>query len=124
MTVGDRIKARRESLGMSQGDLASIMNVSRQAISKAEHHDSDITMDKVRKFAAALNCSEASLMGWTEKSAEEKLVEAYAIGKERNNLGTITMAEIDVLCRFRELNEESQHQILEMIAFFKQQEKK
>ena len=75
MTVGERIKARRESLNMSQGDLASIMNVSRQAISKAEHHDSDITMDKVTKFANALGCSEAFLMGWEEKPTDNRAKE-------------------------------------------------
>lgn len=66
MTVGDRIKAKREELGLSQIELAKKMNVSRQAISKAELHDNNITTEKVRKFADALGCTPAFLMGWTE----------------------------------------------------------
>ena len=68
MTVGERIKARREELHLSQGDLAKLMNVSRQAISKAELHDNNITTDKVRKFASALGVSESYLMGWGTES--------------------------------------------------------
>lgn len=66
MTVGERIKRRREQLNLSQKELASMMGISRQAVSKAELHDNNITTDKVSKFAKALNCTEAELMGWTE----------------------------------------------------------
>lgn len=67
MSVGERIKRRREELSLSQGDLAKIMNVSRQAISKAELHDNNITTEKVRKFAKALGVSEFYLMGWDDE---------------------------------------------------------
>lgn len=62
MNIGNRIKARREELGMSQGDLAKKMGVSRQAISKAESHDGNITTDKAERFAKALDISVAFLL--------------------------------------------------------------
>ncbi len=78
MTVGERIKQRREELGLSQGDLAKKMNVSRQAISKAELHDNNITTEKVSKFAKALNCTEALLTGWSDiaDADESKRIES------------------------------------------------
>lgn len=67
MTVGDRIKKRREELDLSQGDLARRMNISRQAVSKAElHGGNNITTDKISKFAKALGVSSAYLMGWED----------------------------------------------------------
>lgn len=62
MNVGARIKARREELGMSQGELAKKMGVSRQAISKAESHDGSITTAKLDKFAKYLDISSDFLL--------------------------------------------------------------
>lgn len=104
MTVGERIKAQREKLGLSQGDLASIMGVSRQAISKAELHDSNITTEKVSKFAKALGCTEGFLMGW-EKSPEELLKEAYERKHEQELL----------LTYFAQLTPEKQDSVLNLI---------
>lgn len=124
MTVGERIKKRREALNLSQGELASIMNITRQAVSKAELHDSNITMDKVRKFAQALECTEAYLMGWGSESIEETLTEAYIKGQEVKELTPNTEEEKTLIRSFRELDEESQRQIVLMLAFLKEQNKK
>lgn len=67
MTVGEKIKQIRESKDMSQGDLAKLMNVSRQAISKAELHEGYLTTEKIKKFADALGVTPAILMGWDEE---------------------------------------------------------
>ena len=82
MTVGQRIRKRREELDLSQGDLAKLMSVSRQAVSKAELHDDNITTDKVTKFANALGVTESYLMGWEENPEDIKarLTEAYIKG--------------------------------------------
>lgn len=104
MTVGERIKAQRESLNLSQGELASIMGVTRQAISKAELHDSNITTEKIRKFAKALNCTEAYLMGW-ESSAKDQLIEAYEQKQQKELLYTY----------FAQLSPEKQESVLNLI---------
>lgn len=122
MTVGERIRQKREELNLSQGDLAKKMNVSRQAVSKAELHDSYITTEKVRKFAKALECSESYLMGWTndEEEAIQKLTEAYVKGSERKS---ISDEEIDLIQTYRTLSDEGKRQFILMLEFFKNQYK-
>ena len=66
-TVGERIKKRREDLGLSQMQLAIKMGYNnRSAISRAETSGDDIGANRVKKFAEALNCTPAYLMGWKD----------------------------------------------------------
>jgi len=66
-TVGDRIKQRREALGLSQMQLAIKMGYNnRSAISRAETSGDEIGANRVKKFAEALNCTPAYLMGWKD----------------------------------------------------------
>ena len=83
-TVGERIKKRREDLGLSQMQLAIKMGYNnRSAISRAETSGDDIGANRVKKFAEALNCTPAYLMGWkdvdfvVEDEDLEFVVEAY-----------------------------------------------
>ncbi len=68
--IGKRIKEKREQLGLTQLELAHKMGYkSRAAICKVEKGEDNITSDRVTKFANALGCSEAYIMGWEEKEA-------------------------------------------------------
>ena len=70
--IGQRIKAKRKELGLTQLELAHKMGYgSRAAICKVERGEDNITSDRVTRFANALGCSEAYIMGWEEKEAEE-----------------------------------------------------
>lgn len=70
MTIYDRIKARREELGMSQQQLADKIGYkSRSAINKIESGLRDINQTKIKAFAEALNTTPAYLMGWDEKES-------------------------------------------------------
>lgn len=74
MTVGERIKQRREELGLSQGELAKKMGYdNRQTVSKAERHGDNITTTKVMKYAKALDVSFEWLMGWEQDQVDENL---------------------------------------------------
>lgn len=67
--IGKRIKKRRTELGLTQGELAERMGYkSKAAICKVENGEDNITSDRVSKFAEALGCSPAYLMGWQEQS--------------------------------------------------------
>lgn len=72
MTVGDRIKLRRNELGLSQSELALKMGYSdKTGVSKAETCGDNITTTKIARFAEALDCSFNFLMGWEDNLNEE-----------------------------------------------------
>lgn len=83
MTVGERIKAMRERLGMSQVDFASRMNVSKQTLYKYENNIvTNIPSDKIEAVAQICNVSPAYFMGWEQEripSIYETLTNIYPI---------------------------------------------
>lgn len=69
MTVGERIKSLRESLGSSQVDFADKMNVSKQTLYKYENNIiTNIPSDKIEAAAKIGGVSPAYLMGWEDKT--------------------------------------------------------
>ena len=64
MTVGDRIKMRREELGLSQDELAHKLGLrGRSSVSRAEKSGDKMTPTLMKAYANALNCSYLFLMG-------------------------------------------------------------
>ena len=64
MTIGERIKAKRIELGLSQEELAKKCGYkSRSSINKIELAR-DLPLKKVEVMATALECSPSYLMGW------------------------------------------------------------
>ena len=73
MGIGDRIKNRREELGLSQDELAEKMGYkSRSTIAKIEKGVNDVAQKTTVKFAEALNTSVAYLMGWNEEENKKE----------------------------------------------------
>lgn len=74
MSIGTKIKLRREELGLSQDELAVKMGYkSRSSINKIENGTNDIPQSKVVAFANALNTTVAYLMDWQEETDFKKL---------------------------------------------------
>ena len=70
MTKGERIRLRREQLGMTQTQLAEAIGSTKQNIYKYENDIiSNIPSDKMESIAAALRTDPAYLMGWEIKDA-------------------------------------------------------
>ena len=68
MEIGERIKKRREELGMSQQELAELVGYdTRTAISKIENNANGMTQSKLAAVARALKTTPAHLMGWEEQ---------------------------------------------------------
>ena len=79
MTIGERIKNRREELGLTQQELAERLgNKSRASVSTVEHDKEDMTTTRIRQYADALQTTTSYLMGWEEIPAldpqEKKLI--------------------------------------------------
>lgn len=81
MTIGQRIKARRLELGMSQGDLAKKLGYkNRSSVSRVEDDKTDLPKSRIIEFAKALDTTPASLMGFTDdlESAKEDAASIYS----------------------------------------------
>lgn len=70
MTIGERIKNRREELGLTQDEVAKKCGYkSRSSVNKIEL-SRDLPLKKVSLMAKALNCTETYLMGWEDSELE------------------------------------------------------
>lgn len=73
MTIGQKIKQRREQLGWSQDELASKMGYkSRSTINKIESGINDISQTKIYLFAKALDVNPVWLLGLDVPMENEK----------------------------------------------------
>ena len=67
MKIGERIKYRREELGLSQDELARRLGYkSRSSINKIENDASGLPQTKIVAIANALQTTPSFIMGWTE----------------------------------------------------------
>lgn len=72
MTIGDRIRARREELGMSQEELALKLGYkSRSTINKIESGGRNLRQSKILAIAKALDTTTDYIMGWEEEEPAE-----------------------------------------------------
>ena len=91
MTVADKIRTRREELGLSQEELAKKLGLkSRSSITRLEKSGDDISMKDVERLSEALDCSKLYLMGWqddpkmTGTEQEQQFVALYSQLNERD----------------------------------------
>lgn len=69
MEIGDRIKHKREELGISQEELARKVGYkSRSSINKIETDGRGLPQSKIMLFAKALETTPSYLMGWEENT--------------------------------------------------------
>ena len=91
MTIGERIKFRREELGMSQEELAhKIGSKSRSAVNKIETGANQLKQKKIMDIAMALDTTPAYIMGWSdeEQKMEEEIERLLSLryGKETSKI--------------------------------------
>ena len=79
MNIGERIRNRREELGLTQDELAKKLGYkSRSSVNKVET-SRELSNKKVRQYADALDCSPAYLMGWEEKDNNKTISNIFPI---------------------------------------------
>lgn len=77
MSVGIRIKEKREAMDMTQEELGRLCGTTKQTIFKYESGVvTNIPLSRLEKIADALGVSQAYLMGW-EEPQEETRAETY-----------------------------------------------
>ena len=69
MSIGQRIKSRREELGMSQEELAHRIGYkSKSSINKIELDIQQLRQSKIKQIADALETTTDYIMGWSKPS--------------------------------------------------------
>lgn len=83
MTIGERIKARRDELGMSQEELAhKIGYKSKTSINKIELCIQELRQSKIKQIADALQTTPAYIMGWKETEEDQQLKKCRELFKK------------------------------------------
>ena len=96
MTLGEKVKLKREELNLSQEELAEKMNYkSKTSIHKIEVGITDLPLSKVKEIAAVLKTTPAYLMGWEEEKTQEK---------ENNIFSQLTNEELAKLEKFKNMS--------------------
>lgn len=111
MTKGERIKYRREQLGISQTELAEYIGTSKQNLYKYENDIiTNIPSDRVEALAKRLNASPAYIMGWSDNPspAEEPSTAPQLLPDERQ-----------LLSDYRNFNEEGQEKVRDYVEDLK-----
>ena len=74
LKVGERIRIKREELGITQDELAQLTGYkSRSSINKIEKGGNDLPQSKIVAFAKALNTTPSYLMGWEDDKPADTL---------------------------------------------------
>lgn len=107
MEMKDKIKQRREELGLTLEEVGNIVGVGKSTVRKWETGDiANMRRDKIAKLAVALRTSPAYLLGYdeTEKTADPK---ADGLSPKENELLTL----------YRGVNPDGQRYILQQAEF-------
>lgn len=68
MTIGERIRKKREQMHFGLTELAEKVNITKQALYKYENDIvTNIPSNKIEELAKALNTTPAYLMGWDDE---------------------------------------------------------
>lgn len=91
MTVGERIRNKREEIGVSQTELAKKVGISKQTLYKYETNIiTNIPSNTIENIANILNLSPAILMGWENEKMPNNIKQAHTsqidilVGKTNN----------------------------------------
>lgn len=111
MDIGQRIRLRREELGMTQEELAKKLGYAgRSSVNKVET-SREVSMKKIELYANALETTVPYLMGW-EEQAEKTDMEIVA-----DIISDKTMYEI--VFEISKLGNNEKEKVLEYIDFLK-----
>ena len=104
-SIGSRIRARREELGLSQDALGKRLGYkSRSSINKIELDQRNLTQSKIKAIADALETTPAYIMGWEDKE-----------GNVSPNEQPLTGGEEALLELFRRVPDDQQQLVLQLI---------
>ena len=94
MKIGERIKYRREQLGLSQDELARRLGYkSRSSINKIENDASGLPQSKIVAIANALQTTPSYIMGWQEEQKKNDAITDIIV-KLRTDENFLSVVEV------------------------------
>lgn len=110
MTIGERIRGRRQELNMTQDELAKKAGYkSRSSINKIEL-SRNLPLRKIAKVAAALDITPSELCGWEETSEEVRMDHVIETNNTTTNI-EYDSAEVKEALKFYEQYKKSIPQV-------------
>lgn len=110
MTIGERMRKRRENLGLTQVSVADKAGISKQTLYKYENDIvTNIPLPTISKIAEVLNVSESYLMGWED---EEIIIETVQTDIALTNMQKRVK---EYALKLSALPKEKQEQIMRLI---------
>lgn len=114
MSIGQRIKSRREELGMSQEDLAHRIGYkSKSSINKIELDIQQLRQSKIKQIADALETTTDYIMGWSEKKNDEPKEKHDITDLIKNQYGSDVYELVQL---YSKLNEAGKNKIMEELS--------
>ena len=123
MTLGDKIRIRREEAGLSQDELAHKLGYkSRSTIAKLESGVNDLTQSKLKAFADALNTTVADLLDWDDSDSSDKksAIKPYYLDPETARLAQEVKDDPRYRALFdatRKLSPDAMKEVMNFIAY-------
>lgn len=121
-SIGRRIRNERERQGLTQDELARKMGYKNRSVVSTMETATELSLKKVKKVAAALNVDPGYLMGYPSKKADMEIPFDSDLKKAFEKLiaesyvkQVLSDAEIAIIKRYRELNDDQKQMILKML---------
>lgn len=110
MTIGQRIRDRRERLGLGQTELADRVGISKQTLYKYENGIiTNIPSDKIEAISKVLNSSPGYLMGWSDN------IDYVVMAEDTPTSGNLTPNEQIIIERYRSIPDDKKSEFLGQI---------
>ena len=107
MTIGQRIKDRRERLGLGQTELADRVGISKQTLYKYENGIiTNIPSDKIEAISKVLNSSPGYLMGWSDN------IDYVVMAEDTPTSENLTPNEQIIIERYRSIPDDKKSDFL------------
>lgn len=118
---GERVKKRRLALGLSQDELAKMMNYGhRSSIQKLESGENSIPQDKIKRLAECLDTTIQSLMGWDQFEVTDSEFASMMFTMIEEHLDSIlpTDEEFKLIAQYRKASERDKKIIDSILAAY------
>ena len=130
MTVGERIRQRRLELGLTQTQLANRLgNKSKVSVCTVEKDREDLTTDRIRKYAKALECTPGYLLGLSDSPTQPPLFDVLtsinldknkdnALSKQKNQKFSISEEEWIIIECYRALQDGEKEMARRLLNYY------